>query len=75
MPTDEKVRTMPVYLEFPLEICEKIHFIYPDYVNFTASLEYSKSTSTKHALLILSKDNPSDNPEFDQSIFIPVILK
>ena len=46
-----------------------------DYVNFTASLEYDKSTSSKHALLVLSKDNPSDNPDFDQSIFIPVILK
>ena len=46
-----------------------------EFVNFTVNLEYDKPTSTRHALLILSKDNPSDNPEFDQSIFIPVILK
>jgi len=46
-----------------------------DFVNFTAHLEYNKSTSTSRALLILSKDNPSGIPEFDQSIFIPVILK
>ena len=46
-----------------------------DFVNFSANLEYVKSTSTNRALIVLSKDNPSDNPEFDQSIFIPVILK
>ena len=46
-----------------------------DFVNFTAELNYVKSTSTKSALIILSKDNPSGNPDFDQSIFIPVILK
>lgn len=46
-----------------------------EFVNFTVNIEYDKPTSTRHALLILSKDNPSDNPEFDQSIFIPVILK
>ena len=46
-----------------------------DFVNFTAELTYNKSTSTGRALIVLSKDNPSDNPEFDQSIFIPVKLK
>ena len=46
-----------------------------DFVNFTAVLDYEKSTTTSRALIVLSKDNPSDNPEFDQSIFIPVILK
>ncbi|MFA5652404.1 MAG: Gmad2 immunoglobulin-like domain-containing protein [Candidatus Paceibacterota bacterium] len=46
-----------------------------DFVNFSVTLNYTKSTSTNHALLVLSKDNPSGNPEFDQSIFIPVILK
>lgn len=46
-----------------------------DYVNFTATLNYEKSTTTLRGLIVLSKDNPSDNPDFDQSIFIPVILK
>jgi hypothetical protein len=46
-----------------------------NFVNFTASLEYNKSTSTDRGLIILKKDNPSGIPEFDQSIFIPVILK
>jgi hypothetical protein len=46
-----------------------------DFVNFSVTLNYTKSTSTNHALLVLSKDNPSGNPEFDQSIFIPVTLK
>ena len=46
-----------------------------DFVSFSAVLEYANSTTTGRALIVLSKDNPSDNPEFDQSIFIPVILK
>lgn len=46
-----------------------------DYVKFNAMLEFTKPTSTGRALLIFKKDNPSGNPEFDQSIFIPVILK
>lgn len=46
-----------------------------DYVNFTATLEYTKSTSTDSALLIFSKDNPSDNADLDESIYIPVKLK
>jgi hypothetical protein len=45
------------------------------FVDFTATLEYTESTSTDRALIVLSKDNPSGNPEFDQSIYIPVILK
>ena len=46
-----------------------------DFVNFSVTLEYVKSTSTDRALIVLSKDNPSGMPEFDQSIYIPVILK
>ncbi len=46
-----------------------------NFVNFTAELEYKKSTSTNRALLVLNKDNPSDDRRLDQSIFIPVILK
>jgi|GEM_PF-5955498 len=45
-----------------------------DFVNFHAYVEYP-ATSTGRAILVLKKDNPSDNPEFDQSIFVPVILK
>ena len=46
-----------------------------DFVNFSTILEYTKSTSTERALIVLSKDNPSGMPEFDQSIYIPVILR
>jgi hypothetical protein len=46
-----------------------------DFVNFTATLNYVKSTSTDRALIVLSNDNPSGNPELDRSILIPVILK
>ena len=46
-----------------------------DFINFSAEISYTKATSTRRALIVLSKDNPSDNPELDQSIFIPVILK
>lgn len=46
-----------------------------EYVDFTADIVYPKATTTARGLLEFSKDNPSGNPEFDQSIFIPVILK
>ena len=46
-----------------------------DFVNFIAEINYTKATNTKRVLIVLSKDNPSGNPDFDQSIFIPVILK
>lgn len=46
-----------------------------NFIDFSATLEFSKPTSTIHALLVLKKDNPSGNPDFDASIFIPVLLK
>jgi hypothetical protein len=46
-----------------------------DFINFSLEIFFDKPTSTKNAILILKKDNPSGNPEFDQSVFIPVILK
>jgi len=46
-----------------------------DFVKFSATLSYVKPTSTKQALIVLSKDNPSGDPDKDQSIFIPVVLK
>ena len=45
------------------------------FVNFIAELNYNKASSTGPALIVLNNDNPSGNPDFDQSIFIPVILK
>jgi len=45
------------------------------FVNFTAELNYDNASSTGPALIVLNKDNPSGNPDFDQSIFIPIILK
>lgn len=46
-----------------------------DFVNFTAELNYKKSSTTTNALLVLSNDNPSGNPETSRSIFIRVVLK
>ncbi|MFA6227227.1 MAG: Gmad2 immunoglobulin-like domain-containing protein [Candidatus Paceibacterota bacterium] len=46
-----------------------------DFINFSAEISYEKATNTKRVLLVLKKDNPSDNPDLDQNIFIPVILK
>jgi len=46
-----------------------------DFIDFSSEISYTRPTSTARALLVLKKDNPSDNPDLDQSIFIPVILK
>jgi len=46
-----------------------------NFINFSSEIYFDKPTSTKNAILILKKDNPSGNPEFDKSVFIPVILK
>ena len=46
-----------------------------DYVNFSAEISYPKSTTTQRAILVLSKDNPSDDPKFDAFLYIPVLLK
>jgi len=45
------------------------------FVDFVAELNYIKPTSTTRALIVLNNDNPSGNPDLDQAIFIPVILK
>lgn len=42
-------------------------------VSFSAKLEYS-STETGVGTLVLQKDNPSGNPENDDSVIIPVKL-
>ena len=46
-----------------------------DYVNFSATLEYPKATTTERALILLKNDNPSGDPARDQEKFIPVTLK
>lgn len=45
------------------------------FINFSSEIYFDKPTSTQNAILIFKKDNPSGNPEFDKSVFIPVILK
>lgn len=46
-----------------------------DFIPFTSELSFEKATSTTRAVLILKKDNPSGNPDLDQNIYIPLILK
>ena len=46
-----------------------------DFIPFTSEISFEKSTSTTRAVLILKNDNPSGNPDLDQNIFIPIILK
>lgn len=46
-----------------------------NFIPFSATLEFTKPTSTKHVLLVLKKDNPSGLKEKDESISIPLILK
>ncbi|MCX6717901.1 MAG: hypothetical protein NTU76_04505 [Candidatus Taylorbacteria bacterium] len=46
-----------------------------EFINFNSELSFEKSTSTRRAVLVLSKDNPSGIPDFDQSVFVSLILK
>jgi hypothetical protein len=46
-----------------------------DFVPFEANLEYSLGTTTGVSTLILKKDNPSGDPEKDESIQVPIILQ
>jgi hypothetical protein len=46
-----------------------------EFINFNSELSFEKSTSTRRAVLVLKKDNPSGILDFDQSVFVPVILK
>jgi Immunoglobulin-like domain of bacterial spore germination len=45
------------------------------FVNFSAELDYNNASSSGPALIILSNDNPSGNPDLSKSIYIPVTLK
>lgn len=46
-----------------------------DFIDFTSEIYFDKPTSTINAILIFKKDNPSGNPEFDQSVLIPITFK
>lgn len=48
-----------------------------DYVPFVASLEYTvpQSVTDPHGFVILRKDNPSGEPQFDNSLSVPVTLQ
>jgi hypothetical protein len=46
-----------------------------EFINFNSELSFEKSTSTRRAVLVLKKDNPSGISDFDQSVFVRVILK
>ena len=46
-----------------------------DFIDFSSIISFEKPTSTKHAILILKKDNPSGDPDLDESIFVPVVLR
>lgn len=46
-----------------------------EFVDFIAYMEFNKPQNSNKAILVLNKDNPSGNPEMDQAIFIPVIIK
>ncbi|MEI8124032.1 MAG: Gmad2 immunoglobulin-like domain-containing protein [bacterium] len=46
-----------------------------EFINFNSEMSFEKSTSTRRAVLVLKKDNPSGISDFDQSVFVRVILK
>ena len=43
-----------------------------DYVPFTTSLTYTLPIGVTNGFLILKKDNPSGEPQFDNQLSIPV---
>jgi len=44
-------------------------------IDFSATLEYPKATTTDRGLIMLKNDNPSGDPKLDKKYFIQVILK
>jgi hypothetical protein len=46
-----------------------------DFVEFTGTLEFNRAFSGQRGTLILKKDNPTGNAEFDNSLEIPVNFK
>lgn len=47
----------------------------PDYVPFTARIEFVKPSYGERGALILKKDNPSGLPEHDAAVEIPIKFK
>jgi len=46
-----------------------------DFVPFEGTLEFTKPSYGENGALILQKDNPSDLPEFDDALEIPIKFK
>ncbi len=46
-----------------------------EFVPFTANLEFIKPDYSNRGALILKKDNPSDLPEYDNALEIPILFK
>ena len=46
-----------------------------EFVPFDGKLEFTKPNYKSNGTLILRKDNPSDNPSFDDALEIPVMFK
>lgn len=46
-----------------------------DFIGFRSEMYFDRPTSTRNAILVLKRDNPSGNSEYDQSVFIPVTFK
>ncbi|NQV92888.1 hypothetical protein HQ403_00105 [Candidatus Kaiserbacteria bacterium] len=45
------------------------------FVPFTSTIEFKNPSYGKRGMLILKKDNPSDIPEFDNALEVPVLFK
>ncbi|MEA2112833.1 MAG: Gmad2 immunoglobulin-like domain-containing protein [Patescibacteria group bacterium] len=46
-----------------------------DFVQFKGNLKFAKPDFDKRGILILKKDNPSDLPEYDNALEIPILFK
>jgi hypothetical protein len=46
-----------------------------DFVNFTATIEYTRASTTDSGLLVFKNDNPSGDPARDKYFYMPVVLK
>jgi len=50
-----------------------LNWMTEDFVDFRANLEYNKP-ATEKGMLVLEKDNPSDMPENDGAVLIPIVF-
>ena len=46
-----------------------------DFVDFEGTLEFEMPESPGRGTLVLKKDNPTDNPEHDDALEIPVVFR